>query len=33
MSLRLSSWSAVHHDDATTARWLGHSRLWLDRAG
>ena len=33
MSLRLSSWSAVHHDDATTERWLGHSQLWLDRAG
>jgi Phosphotransferase enzyme family len=33
MSLRLSSWSAVHHDDATTARWLGHSQMWLDRVG
>ena len=33
MSLRLSSWSAVHHDDATTADWLGHSQMWLDRAG
>jgi len=33
MSLRLSSWSAVHHDDATTARWLAHSQMWLDRAG
>jgi hypothetical protein len=31
MSLRLSSWSAVHHDDATTARWLAHSQMWLDR--
>jgi Phosphotransferase enzyme family len=33
MSLRLSSWSAVHHDDATTERWMGHSQLWLDRVG
>ena len=33
MSLRLSSWSAVYHDDATTERWLGHSQMWLDRAG
>ncbi len=33
MSLRLSSWSAVHHHDATTARWLAHSQMWLDRAG
>ena len=33
MSLRLSSWSAVHHDDATTARWVAHSQMWLDRAG
>jgi Ser/Thr protein kinase RdoA (MazF antagonist) len=32
MSLRLSSWSAVHHDDATTSRWLAHSQMWLDRA-
>jgi aminoglycoside phosphotransferase (APT) family kinase protein len=33
MALRLSSWSAVHHDDATTERWLAHSQMWLDRAG
>jgi Ser/Thr protein kinase RdoA (MazF antagonist) len=32
MSLRLSSWSAVHHDDGTTSRWLAHSQMWLDRA-
>ena len=32
MSLRLSSWSAMYHDDATTERWMGHSRMWLDRA-
>ena len=32
MSLRLSSWSAVHHDEATTARWLAHSQMWLNRA-
>jgi hypothetical protein len=31
MSLRLTSWSAVHDDDATTARWLAHSQMWLDR--
>jgi hypothetical protein len=33
MSLRLSSWSAVHHDDGTTDRWIVHSQMWLDRAG
>jgi hypothetical protein len=33
MSLRLSSWSAVHHDQATTERWVGHSQMWLDSAG
>jgi hypothetical protein len=31
MALRLTSWSVVHHDDATTARWLERSWSALDR--
>jgi Ser/Thr protein kinase RdoA (MazF antagonist) len=31
MALRLTSWSIVHHDDATTARWLDRSESTLDR--
>jgi aminoglycoside phosphotransferase (APT) family kinase protein len=31
MALRLTSWSVVHHDDATTTRWLERSWSALDR--
>jgi hypothetical protein len=31
MALRLTSWSVVHHDDATTTRWLERSWSTLDR--
>jgi aminoglycoside phosphotransferase (APT) family kinase protein len=33
MALRLSSWSAVHHDRATTERWLARSEVALDGVG
>jgi hypothetical protein len=32
MALRLTSWSVVHHDDATTTRWLERSWSTLERA-
>jgi phosphotransferase family enzyme len=32
MALRLSSWSAVHHDRATTERWIARSEAALDQA-
>jgi Ser/Thr protein kinase RdoA (MazF antagonist) len=31
MSLRLTSWWAVHHDRDHTDRWIAHTGRWLDR--
>jgi Ser/Thr protein kinase RdoA (MazF antagonist) len=31
MSLRLTSWWALHHDRHDTDRWIAHTRRWLDR--
>ncbi|MDX6523830.1 MAG: hypothetical protein QOI17_1343 [Gaiellales bacterium] len=31
MSLRLTSWWAVHHPRDATDRWIGHAQRWLDR--
>jgi hypothetical protein len=31
MSLRLTSWWAVHHGRDDTDRWIAHAGRWLDR--
>jgi Ser/Thr protein kinase RdoA (MazF antagonist) len=31
MSLRLTSWWAVHHPRDAPDRWIGHAQRWLDR--
>jgi hypothetical protein len=31
MSLRLTSWWAVHQGRDDTDRWIGHAQRWLDR--